>query len=121
MRRPKRDPVREERIHNEAIVDAGPDEQALSWYYHLENKIRFPFRAKCVAARVASPLKNGETVEVIRMAPDDVCTHDMLVLVRWQGRKVAVPLFQLTPADPDESTADAIGDWHYWVARGYCL
>jgi hypothetical protein len=29
----KRDTVREDRIHNEAIVDAGPDEQALSWYY----------------------------------------------------------------------------------------
>jgi hypothetical protein len=47
------------------------------------------------------------------MAPDDVCEHDMLVLVRWQGRKVAVPLSQLTAFDPDESTDDAIGDWHY--------
>ena len=43
MKRPKRDPVREDRIHNEAIVDAGPDEQAMSWYYYLEGKIRFPF------------------------------------------------------------------------------
>ena len=25
MKRPKRDPVREDRIHNEAIVDAGMD------------------------------------------------------------------------------------------------
>ena len=33
MKRPKRDPVREDRIHNEAIVDASPDEQAMSWYY----------------------------------------------------------------------------------------
>jgi hypothetical protein len=39
----KRDPVREDRIHSEAIVDAGPEEQALSWYYYLENKISFPF------------------------------------------------------------------------------
>ena len=23
--------------------------------------------------------------------------------------------------DPDESTKEAIGDWHYWVAQGYCL
>lgn len=121
MRRPKRDPVREDRIYNEAIVDAHPEEQALSWYYHLESKIRFPFRAKCVAARIVSPLKNGETVEVVRMAPDDVCAHDMLVPVRWQGRKVAVPLSQLTAVDPHESTDEAIGDWHYWVARGYYL
>jgi hypothetical protein len=121
MRRTKRDSVREDRIHNEAIVDASPDEQVLSWHYHLENKIHFPFRARCVAASVVSPLKSGETVEVIRMAPDHVCAHDMLVLVRWQDRKVAVPLSRLIPVDPDESTDEAIRDWHYWVARGYCL
>lgn len=31
MKRPKRDPERENRIHNEAIVDAGPEEQAMSF------------------------------------------------------------------------------------------
>ena len=66
MNRSRKDPVREQRIHNEAIVDAGPDEQALSWYYYLENKIRFPFKAKCRAAKVVSPLKKGEAVEVVR-------------------------------------------------------
>jgi hypothetical protein len=50
MKRSRKDPVREDRIHNEAIVDAGPDEQALSWYYDLENKIRFPFQAKCLVS-----------------------------------------------------------------------
>lgn len=117
----KRDPVREDRIHNEAIVDAGPEEQAMSWYYYLEGKISFPLKARCLAAKAVSPLKKGETVEVIRMAPDDVCEHDMLVLVCWQGRKLAVPLSQLTAVAPDESTDEAIGDWHYWVAQGYCL
>ena len=43
----------------------------------------------------------------------------MLVLIRWQGRKLAVPLSQLAAIDVDKSTADAIGDWHYWVAQGY--
>lgn len=71
--------------------------------------------------KVVSPLRKGETVKVVRMAPDEACAHDMLVLVRWQGRKTAVPLAQLTAVDPDESTAEAIGDWHYWVAQGYCL
>jgi hypothetical protein len=121
MNRSRKDQVREERIHNEAIVDAGPDEQALSWYYYLENKIRFPFQAKCRAAKVISPLKKGETVEVVRMAPDRVCEHDVLVVVRWHGRKLAVPLAQLIAVGADESTAEAIGDWHYWVAQGYCL
>ena len=42
MKRPRRDPVREDRIENDAIVDAGPDEQAMSWYYYLESKNQFP-------------------------------------------------------------------------------
>src|SRR4030081_2558879 len=121
MKKCPKDPVREDRIHNEAIVDAGPEEQALSWYYYLENKIRFPFQAKCLAVKIVSPLRKGETVEVVRMAPDDVCAHDMLVMVRRQGQKMALPLAQLTALDSDESTAEAIGDWHYWVAQGYCL
>jgi hypothetical protein len=120
--KPKRDSVREERIHNDAVVDAyGPEEQAMGWYYYLENRIRFPFRAKCIVAKVVSPLLKGETVEVRCMAPEEICSGDMLVLIRWHGRNVTVPLSQLTPVDADESTAEAIGDWHYWVARGYCF
>ena len=79
MKRPKRDPVREDRIHNEAIVDASPDEQAMSWYYYLESKINFPFQARCVSAKDVSPLRKGETTEVVRMATEAVCEHDMLV------------------------------------------
>ena len=63
MKRPKRDPVREDRIHNEAIVDASPDEQAMSWYYYLESKISFPFQGRCVAAKDVSPLRKGETAD----------------------------------------------------------
>jgi hypothetical protein len=121
MKRPKRDPVREDRIHNEAIVDARPEEQAMGWYYYLEGKISFPFRARCLAAHAVSPLRKGETVEVLRMAVEDVCERDMLVQIRWQGRKMAVPLSQLGTIDPDESTKEAIDDWHYWVTQGYCL
>lgn len=121
MKRPRRDPAREDRIHNEAIVDAGPEEQTMSWYYYLEGKLCFPFRARCVAANPVSPLRKGESVEVLRMAREDACEHDMLVQIRWQGRKMAVPLSQLDAIDPDESTQEAVGDWHYWVLQGYCL
>jgi hypothetical protein len=75
LKRPKRDPVREDRIHNEAIVDASPDEQAMSWYYYLESQISFPFQAKCLATKVVSPLRKRETVEVVRMAPDEACVR----------------------------------------------
>jgi hypothetical protein len=77
--------------------------------------------ARCIAARVVSPLSKGETVQVVRMAPADACSADMLVLIRWQGRTMAVPLSQLATVNVDRSTDEAIGDWHYWVAQGYCF
>jgi len=46
---------------------------------------------------------------------------DMLVLIRWQDRTMAVPLSQLVAVDPDDGTAEAIADWNYWVAQGYCF
>src|SRR5579885_1836281 len=93
----------------------------MSWYYYLEGKVTFPFRARCAAANAVSPLRQGETVEVLRMAVEDACEHDMLVQIRWQGRKMAVSLSQLEAINPDESTQEALGDWHYWLAHGYCL
>jgi hypothetical protein len=120
MKKPRKDPIREGRIHNEAIVDAyGPEERAIGWYYYLENQLRFPFEARCAFSKVVSPLSKGETVQVLRMAPEEACSADMLVLIRWRGRTLAVPLSQLAAIDVDQSTADAMGDWHYWVAQGY--
>lgn len=122
MPKRKKDLAREERIHNEAIVDAyGPEEQALGWYYYLENKIQFPFTAQCIASKVVSPLRKRGAVEVQSLAPEDSCAHDMLVLIRWHGRNVAVPLSELVAVDAGESTVEAIGDWHYWLAQGYCF
>jgi hypothetical protein len=120
MKKPAKDPVREDRIHEEAIVDAyGPEEKAMSWYYYLEGKLTFPFEARCIGAKTTSPLRKGETVEVLRLAKEDACENDMLVQIKWQGRKMAVPLSQLAAVNADESTAEAIGDWHYWVSQGY--
>jgi hypothetical protein len=120
LSKPRKNRICEERIHNEVIVDAyGPEEQALGWYYYLENKIRFPFSARCIASKVVSPVHKGETVEVLRLPPEDACAGDMLVLIRWQGCNVAVPLSQLAALNADESTLEAIADWHYWKAQGY--
>ena len=122
MRKSKKEPVRKERIQNEIIVDAyGPEEQALGWYYYLENQISFPFTARCIASKVVSPLRKRETVEVRGLAPEDSCAHDMLVLIHWHSRNVAVPLSQLVPVGADRSTIEAIGDWHYWLVQGCCL
>jgi len=116
----ERDEMREDRIYDEAVVDAnGPEEQATGWYYYLEDRIGFPFKARCIAARKVSPLKVGEVVEVIEMAPEEDCESDMLVIIQLAGRTFGVPLAQLEPMEGDETMREAIKDWHYWVARGY--
>ena len=120
MKRPAKDPVREDRIHEEAIVDAyGPEEKAMSWYYYLESKLTFPFQARCIGSKATSPLQKGEIVAVSRLAKEEACESEMLVEIQWQGRKMAVPLSQLAAVDPDDATEEALGDWHYWVAQGY--
>ena len=120
MPRVEKDEVREERIAFEAIVDAyGPEEQAMGWYYYLDDKISTPFKAKCIKKRTTSPLEVDEEVEVLGMAPAGECEHEMFVKVKWQGRELGVPLAQIVVVEVDEATQEAVEDWHYWVNRGY--
>jgi len=120
MERIEEDKDREYRIDMEAVVDAyDEEERAMGWYYYLDDKINFPFKAKFIKEKRTSPLKQEEVVEVTGMAPADECEHDMLIEIQWQGRKLAVPLSQIEGISVDDATKEAIEDWHYWVARGY--
>jgi hypothetical protein len=120
MNRRAKDEEREDRIQMEIVVDAnGPEEQAMGWYYYLADTMHFPFSARCAARRTTSPLKPGDEVEVVDMAPGDDCEHEMFVLINWKGNQLAVPLMQLEGIQVDEETQQAIEDWHYWVDRGY--
>jgi hypothetical protein len=122
MDRQARDEAREERIHMEIIVDAyGPEEQASGWFNYLDDTLQFPFSARCIVRRTTSPLEPGEKVEVVGMAPDEECEHDMFVLIRWKRRQLAVPLMQLEGIQVDEETQQAIEDWRYWVNQGYAF
>jgi hypothetical protein len=70
MKRRSRDEEREQRITMEIVVDAyTPEEQAMGWYYSLEDRLHFPFMAKCTAERSISPLRVGDEVDVVGMAP----------------------------------------------------
>ena len=52
MKRPSRDEEREQRITMEIVVDAyTPEEQAMGWYYSLEDRLHFPFMARCITER----------------------------------------------------------------------
>lgn len=123
MARAKKNAARENRIAMEIIVDAyGPEEQAMGWYYYLEEKLHFSFTATCVAERTISPLRKGDEVEILRMAPEEECQHEMFVETRWERGTLAIPLSQLKPiAEADEDTTEAVEDWHYWIDQGYML
>ena len=116
----RQDEQREERIINEIIVDAsGPEEQAMGWYYYLDDTLGFSFKAQCIQERSISPLRMGEVVTVTGMAPADECENEMFVMVHWNDRSLAVPLSQLTGVDVDAETEEAMADWSYWVDPGY--
>lgn len=113
-------PEREERIAMEIVADCyDASERALGWYYYLQDRLEFPFPARCVARRMVSPLQVGDDVEVTAMAPEEECEHEVFVLIRWEKDGLAVPLAQLAPVVADTMTVQAIQDWHYWCQQGY--
>ena len=120
MTKAKRDPEREERITMEIVVDSYDEsERAMGWYYYLQDDLRFPFTAQCIAKRAISPLRVKDEVEVIDMAPEKECNHEMFVMIRWEKDGLGVPLSQLKPIAADKQTVQAVEDWLYWVKQGY--
>ena len=120
MPKPRPNPTRETRIEMEIVVDAyGEEERAMGWHCYLDDNLEFPFRARCTDARKISPLKKGEEVEVIGMAPADDCIRTMWVLIRFADRTLGVPLDQLEAVTGGETTHEAVADWCYWVSMGY--
>ena len=116
-----RDEGREDRIANEVLADANDvEEQATGWFNYLEEKLEFPFTAKCTMVREISVLEKGDEVEILGLAGSDECRYEMFVRMRWsRSDGLAVPLSQLKLiGDAEGDTAEAIADWHYWVSKG---
>ena len=120
MTRLKENKARERRIEMEIVVDAyNALERAMGWYYYLEERLEFPFKARCKSKREISPLHVEEKVEVVGMAAEEECESEMFVRLRWRGANLSVPLSQLEPLAASHGTKEAAVDWHYWVGRGY--
>ena len=85
----------------------------------MEDRLHFPFLGECTSSRPISPLRVGESVRAVGLAPEEECGNEMFVMVEWRDTKVGVPLSQVSPVGADEDTVEAVGDWHYWVGRGY--
>jgi hypothetical protein len=113
------DKERDKRIRREILTDAyTTSEWAISWCYHLEREMTFPFQAWCIEERTISPLHENEEVPVVGMTDEVVSSREMFVLVEWMDREFGVPLSQLEVLDVDQDTRDAVDDWHYWNGDG---
>lgn len=93
----------------------------MDWNCYLDDHLSFPFRARCIAERLTSPFQPGDEIEVVGMAPETECDHEMFVMLRSKHRSLAVPLAQLEGVAVDVETRQALGDWRYWVERGHQL
>jgi hypothetical protein len=120
-KKPERDQTREERIEMGIVVDArNEEERAMSRYSYLEDELNFPFLTRRIKGRPVSPLRVGDEVEVVGMAPEDEHEKAMFVGTPWeQEGTLAVPLSQLEVTRGDEETRQAVEDWHYRVEMGY--
>ena len=121
-KRPALNRARERRIEQQIVVDAyTTEERALRWIYYLEERLQFPFKAKCIAVREISPLKKGEEIQVVGIAKEEDCMHEMFVLIRFADRKFGVPLAQLEPVETDEEIREGSEDWRYWLTMAYAF
>ena len=53
----------------EVVVDAyGPEEQAMGWYYYLQDTMQFPFTATCITRLMKRPSRRSliGTIGLIR-------------------------------------------------------
>lgn len=118
----KVDPVREDRIQDEILVDCyGEFEIFSAWYSYLEDKLEFPFQAKCVVKDERSPLKVGEEVTVIDLINADDCEDGLYVLIEYEQDHLDVPLEQLKCLTGSLETQTAVEDWVYAVTQGYSV
>lgn len=111
----KNDKIRDDRISDKILIDSyGDEEQLMSWYCYLDENLSFPFEAKGITKRGISPLKTGEVVKVLKMAPEEDCEGEMFVIISWRGSNLGVPLSQLQPIKTNVKTKQATEDWRYW-------
>ncbi len=94
------------------------DDRADAWYCYLKERSSFPLEAVCTKRIIRSPLQTDERVTVIGIPGKKECHGDMVVVIQWRDREFAVPLEQLKPVNATEKSAEAIGDWQYWLAMG---
>jgi len=119
------DPIRENRIDNEIVVDAyGEAERAMGWYCYLQDTIIFPFPAKWKKTNKKTGEIVEKEVEVLDLAPADDCESNMYAEVAYIGETddtFTAKLSDIEAINPDPKTEEALSDWQYWIDMNYAF
>ncbi len=112
------EPEREERIRDEAIVDAYGDEEIISsWYYYLDERLHFPFTAMVYTHRSGNTWYAAQ-VEVKEMADMSRCGYWQMWIRGALSLQKNIPLHfflsDVTEVEEDEERIMALEDWNYW-------
>ena len=117
------DPIRENRIDYEIVVDAYDEsERAMGWYYYLQDKITFPFLAIWKKTNKKTGAIATKEIEVIGMASEEDCESNMYVEVAYIDEKddtFTAKLSDIEAINPDPNTTEALADWQYWLDMNY--
>ena len=109
------DAAREHRFSYEVFVDAyTEEEQALCWYYYLEGKLNFPFRAYW----------GKQVFDVVGMSGEEDVDADVELGVCYRDGDpddiFPVLAAELDPIESDAQTVEALADLQYWIqVHGY--
>lgn len=113
----EKDDKREDRIHNEIIVDAyGDEEVKSSWFIYMKDTLSFPFKAELMVKK-RSGEKVRQKIDVLALAGDESFGHDMMVEIAYTEDIIMVPLSELQNIKAKEEVKEAIADWKYWKSR----
>lgn len=115
---------REDRIHNEIIVDAYEEEEvASSWYYYLEDKLNFPFEAMVQTHLKHYPNNStahcASRIQVLGLASLERCSSRhiwVMGILSTSGSEMPIHILltDVVSVDADETREAALTDWMYW-------
>jgi len=108
---------RRERIYNEILVDTygNEEDEMMSWYYYLEDKLSFPFNAVCIKEMAQSPILLNEKLTITGLSDINICGHGMFVNIKYKRRTLAIPMEQIEAVGLPKVLSEAIEDWKYWI------
>lgn len=104
---------------NKVLAGVAPDDTwaALqAWQKHLQEHLRFPFKARVFEYQSFGPLQAGDRVQVLRISLVDD-SYGIIVDVRVGRAKYAFPLADLDVLNTESPNHDMVQEYRVWFAN----